>query len=259
MAKPLQWSQLKTGILASAGVAVVAVGVLTFGRVGILHGKTFSLHVATGAARGVIRGTEVWLDGQKVGLVREIDFRAPSVPPRDRVVLSLKVLESARPHIRLDTRVQIRSGATVIGDQVVYMSSGTAKMREVANGDTIHSREQVDYEGLGSEAADATKALPAILENVKLLTAQLKTAQATLAALGVNGPEMTRLKARSSRLLARLAESQGTLSQTFEHRDFFAERAGRAMAQADSIRALMGSDAHSLGRFRRDTTIKYEI
>lgn len=259
MAKPLRWSQLTTGILATAGVVVAAVGVLTFGRVGTLHGKTINLYVTTDAARGVIRGTEVWLDGQKVGLVRDIEFRSPEAPPRERVVIALKVLKSASPHIRVDTRVQVRSGATVIGDMVVYMNSGTAKMREVANGDTIHSREQVDYESIGGDAADAGKELPAIFENVKLLTAQLRETQSALAALGISGPEMTRLRTRSSKLLARLSESQGTLSRTMESADFFRARATRAMAQADSVRALLGSGAHSLGRFRRDSSIVREV
>ena len=195
MAKPLRWSQLTTGILATAGIVVAAVGVLTFGRVGTLHGKTISPYVATDAARGVIRGTEVWLDGQKVGLVRDIGFQSPEAPTKNRVVIALKVLKSAQPHIRVDTRVQVRSGATVIGDQVVYMNSGTAKMREVADGDTIHSHEQVDYESIGSEAAAAGKELPAIFENVKLLTAQLRETQSALAALGADGPEMRRLRA----------------------------------------------------------------
>ena len=31
------------------------------------------------------------------------------------------------------------------------------------------------------------------------------------------------------------------------------------MAQVDSIRALVASDQHSLGRFRRDSTLKHEI
>ena len=36
-------------------------------------------------------------------------------------------------------------------------------------------------------------------------------------------------------------------------------RAVRVMAEVDSIRALLGSGAHSLGRFRRDSTLGREI
>ncbi len=259
MAQSLQWKDLKIGILATTTVVAAAVGVLTFGRVGMLHGKTFRVYVATDAARGVIRGTEVWLDGQKVGLVRDVKFRPATVTPKDRIVISLSILEKAQSHVRLDTRVQVRAGGTLIGDQVVYLSSGTAKMREVADGDTIHvTHGQTDYEEASSELAQASKEFPAIIENVKLLSAQLKSVNGTLGALGAdNGTaEMKRVRARASRLLARMSEGDGTVSLALTNRELLMARAQRAMSQTDSIRALLSSDRNSFGRFRRDSTLK---
>src|SRR4051812_19014751 len=114
MAKPLHWNDLKIGLIAVTAVVLAAIGVLTFGRVGTLHGKTFEVYVTTDAARGVIRGTEVWLDGQRVGLVRDIAFQPPSVSTRERLVITLRILESSREHLRLDSRVEIRAGSSVI-------------------------------------------------------------------------------------------------------------------------------------------------
>jgi hypothetical protein len=37
------------------------------------------------------------------------------------------------------------------------------------------------------------------------------------------------------------------------------QRAARAMAQVDSIRALLASDQHSLGRFRRDSSLVRDV
>lgn len=257
MSKPTRWQDLKIGILSTLGVVVVALGVLIFGRVGTLHGKTFTLYVTTGEARGVIRGTEVWLDGQKVGLVRGIGFQPPSTVPRDRLVITLKVLSSAKEHIRLDTRVQVRAGTSVIGDQVVYLSSGTAKMREVAAGDTIHATRQVDFESESSRAAEASKEFPEIIDNVKLLTAQLKSVNSTLGALGVDQGDsrIEQVKLRASRLMTRLSSGDGTIPMAMSNSDLLTARAKRTMAQVDSIRALVGSGDHSLGRFRRDSTL----
>jgi phospholipid/cholesterol/gamma-HCH transport system substrate-binding protein len=262
MAKPLRWNDLKIGILSTVGVIAAALAVLIFGRVGRLHGSTFSLFVSTKEARGVIRGTEVWLDGQKVGLVRGVSFQSPSVGENNRLVLSLQVLESARPHIRRDTKVQVRSGATVIGDQVVFMSSGTARMGEVAHGDTIRSTAQMDYEGVGAQAAEAGKELPVILANVKVIGAQLRAVNGTLGAFGVDegSTEMRRVRAKASRLMSRFSESDGTVGLFLDNSDLLAARAKHAMAATDSIRALVASaDQHSLGRFRRDTTLATTI
>lgn len=261
MAKTLHWRDLKIGILSATAVVAAALGVLIFGRVGTLHGKTFEVYVTTKAARGVIRGTEVWLDGQKVGLVRGIDFRDPGVDPNNRIVMQLHVLKEAQEHVRLDTRVQVRAGGSLIGDQVVYMSSGSARARQVADGDTIHSRDQLDLESMSGEAAVATKEFPAIIENVKLLSAQLKSVNGTLGALGVEGAGdgIGRVRTRASRLLDRLSSSDGTVSLALTNRELLLARAQRAMAQADSLQALLGSNRTSIGRFRRDSTLMTHV
>jgi len=264
MARAARWRELSIGITVAAAVLVAALGILIFGRVGILHGKKFTLYVTTDAARGVIRGTEVWLEGQKVGLDENVGFQAPTTAQSERLVLTLSVLDNARTHLRGDTRVQIRSGGSIIGDQVVYLSGGTARARAIAGGDTIHAGNQTDMEQLSSDAALASRELPAIISNVKLLAAQLQTTEGTLGALGAlgvdkGGPEMRSVRARTQRLLARLQSSDGSIGLAFENRDVFRARAASAMAQVDSIRALVASDQHSLGRFRRDSTLKHEI
>src|SRR5689334_487300 len=187
MARKVHWRDLIIGLIAAAGVIIAAFVILVYGRVGLLHGSKFTLYVLTDAARGVIRGTEVWLDGQKVGVVKGVNFRSPDNPASERLVLVLSILESDRARVRRDSKIQVRSGANIIGDRVVYIASGTTKVGGVADGDTIHGAEQADIEGMTSDAALATRELPAIVENVKLLADQLQTAQGTLGALGLEG------------------------------------------------------------------------
>jgi phospholipid/cholesterol/gamma-HCH transport system substrate-binding protein len=259
------WKDLKTGIVATSVVLAAAVVILIFGRVGALHGKKFTLYVTTDGARGVIRGTDVWLDGQKVGLVKAIDFRPPSVSPTERLVLRLSVLDDARPHIRLNTRTTVRSGGSILGDQVVSLSSGTSAARQVVDGDTIRAGAELDLEGMTSDAAIAAAEFPGILENVKLLNTQLQTAQGTLAAFGMEGgtARLRHIGDRTARLFAMVGDSTGSVGRAM--RGLMNEpkpvtgRVGHAMAQVDSIRALLSSGQHSLGRFRRDSTLALEL
>jgi hypothetical protein len=161
----------------------------------------------------------------------------------------------------MDTRVQVRAGGSIIGDQVVYMSSGTARQRGVADGDTIHAGEQSDFEAVSSDAALASREFPAIIENVKLLTAQLQSAEGTIGAFGLEGtgPQMQRVRTKATRLMTRLSAGHGTIPMALGGADVLRTRASVAMAQADSIRALIGSDQHSLGRFRRDSTLMHSV
>jgi phospholipid/cholesterol/gamma-HCH transport system substrate-binding protein len=256
-----RWIDLKLGAIAGIAVVATAVLILIFGRVGTLHGKKFTLYVTTGAARGVIRGTQVWLDGQWVGTVKSVDFQPPAVAASDRLILTLSMLESARPHIRMDTRVQVRAGGSIISDQVVYMSSGTARMRAVGDRDTIRARDQPDFEAVSSDAALASQQFPAIIENVKLLGAQLRSAEGTIGALGLDAgrPEMRRVRARAGGIMSRLSSGRGTIPMALSNGDLLRARAARAMAQADSIRALVSSNRHTLGRFRRDSMLVQSV
>lgn len=258
MAHQTRWSDLSVGIIAGCLVIVAALVTLIYARVGSLHGKTFTLYLTTDAARGVSSGTEVWLDGQKIGLVKGVGFRPPSVNPKQRLVLTLDVLESARKQIRQDTRAQIRSGATLIGDQVVALSSGTSGEQPVVNGDTIQSGPQTDVQTLTADASAAAKSLPGILANVRMLASQLHSARSSVGAFATEGGgvQLQRVQAKSSRVLGRFtgaSSSRGTLGLVRSGE--LQERAGHVMAEVDSIRALLGSNEHSLGRFRRDSTL----
>jgi phospholipid/cholesterol/gamma-HCH transport system substrate-binding protein len=248
-------------MIAAASVLVAAGAILVYGRVGLLHGKKFTLYVLTDAARGVIRGTEVWLDGQKVGLVKDVSFRSPDNPRSERLVLVLSILEKDRSRVRRDSKIQVRSGMNIIGDRVVYIASGTPSLGAVADGDTVRGGEQADLEGMTSDAALASRELPGIIENVKLLADQLETARGTLGALGIErgGPETMQLRLKTSRVMARLKGSDGSFGRALNEREDLMGRASLIMARVDSIRTLVGSDQHSLGRFRRDSTLAIEI
>jgi hypothetical protein len=261
MSRRLRWRNLALGVASAAVVLTVALLILVYGRVGTLRGKTFRIYVTTDAARGVIRGTEVWLDGQKVGLVKNVDFRAASTSTKERLVLSLEMLDVARSHVRADSRVDIRAGGTLIGNQVVYITSGTAKNAVIADGDTLQSRGQSDLESAVSKAAVAVREFPAVMANVKVLAAQLQSAQGTIGAvMGLKGDvKFGAVRARTERVIGRLSSSSGTISLALSDSALLRARVQAAMARADSIRQLLASDSHSLGRFRKDSTLARDV
>ena len=261
MSRRLRWRNLALGVASAAVVLTVALLILVYGRVGTLRGKTFQIYVTTDAARGVIRGTEVWLDGQKVGLVKNVDFRAASTSAKERLILSLEILDVARSHVRADSRVDIRAGGTLIGNQVVYITSGTAKNAVIADGDTLHSGEQSDLESAVSKAAVAVREFPAVMANVKVLAAQLQSAQGTIGAvMGFKGDvKFGAMRARTERVIGRLSSSSGTISLALSDSALLRARVQAAMARADSIRQLLASDSHSLGRFRKDSTLARDV
>jgi phospholipid/cholesterol/gamma-HCH transport system substrate-binding protein len=260
MARPASWKELSIGLVSLAIIVGVSVGVLVFARVGTIHGSTFPLYAVTDQARSVIRGTEVWLAGQKVGAVKDVRFLPTSYPPSSRLLVVMDVLSDARNEIRLNSTAQVRAGGTLIAAPVIYLTIGTSGARAVAPGDTLHALPQPDLETMTSQFALASREFPAIIDNVKLLDGQLHSVSGTLGAFGVEhgGVELARARAGSARLMAKVTQPTGTIGLAMSSRSALANRASHAMARVDSLRALMSSDRTTYGHLRRDSTLLRE-
>lgn len=257
MPRRARWRELVVGLVGFAVILGVSVAVLVFARVGQLHGSTFRLFALTGEARGVIRNSEVWLGGQKVGVVKDVQFMSPNAPPPDRLLIVMDVLSSAQQGIRRNSTAQVRSGGTLISSPVVYLTIGTNATPAVRAGDTIRALPQSDLETMTSQFAIASREFPDIIANVKLLDHQLHGVQGTLGAFAIEhgGVELTRSQEQGMRLMTRATSSSGTVGLALGSQTSLADRARRAMLRADSVRALLASNSSSLGRFRRDSTL----
>jgi hypothetical protein len=261
MPRRASWSELAIGLVSFAVLVGASLCVLVFARVGRLHGSTFRLYAFTGEARGVIRGSEVWLGGQKVGVVKDIQFMPAGRPVSERVLISMDVLSSAKQGIRNNSTAQVRSGGTLISSPVVYLTIGTTAAAVVASGDTIRTLPQSDLETMTSQFAIASREFPAIISNVKLLNNQLHSVHGTLGAMGIEhgGVELVRARRQAMQIAAKLTSPSGTIGSALAPESGLTDRARRVMARADSVRALITSQNASLGRFRRDSTLLREV
>ncbi|MDB4905572.1 MAG: Mammalian cell entry related domain protein [Gemmatimonadetes bacterium] len=258
MPSHLRWSNLSKGLIALAVVTGAALGVLLFARVGALHGKTVRLYALAPEARGVLKGTEVWLAGQKAGKVAAVRFAAPASDSSPRIVMELELLSSAIFAVRKDSWAQVRAGGSFIGAQVVYVSPGSSRAAEVHSGDTLPVRPQGDLENVASDLAVATQQLPGIISDAKTVFTGLKSGQGTAGAYLANGDggQMQQLGARMGALAATL-HGNGTVGRALS--GGLVSRATAAMSRADSLKTFVTSGKSSLGRFQRDSTLMNQV
>lgn len=262
MARRLSWSDVRGGALAVVVLVVLAGAIIKYSRLGTLHGDTFELYALVGEARGLLRGSEVWLSGQKIGKVIAIEFRSPSLADTNaRLELRMQILERFRANLHRDAIAQIRPGGSIVGQPVVYLTPGTLSDVAIEPGDTVKAERQSDAETAAGTFAVASKEFPAIIGNVKVLAAQLQgtkgTAGAFLNAPGGPGlPGLSATKANMDRLANRL-HGGGTVGRFMQ--GGVTDRAARVMARADSVRALLASPNTSFGRFRKDSSLLAEV
>ena len=255
--KALTWRSVSGGIAALAGIVLVVFLVLTYARTGVVRGDKFRLYVAVPDASNVLKGSDVWLNGQRVGTVARIDFAAPSAPIDERVVIAADVLTEFREHIRTDSRASLQSGGTIIGAPVVYLTSGTPTHRVVAAGDTIRGIGKSDFEIAASRATEAVEDLPAIVADAKIIFANAKTAGARLSAIAQEGGRSS-FAAQSSRLMQKLSSDKGSAGRLMRDQEI-RRRIRHTMASGDSLRSLLASRMDEVGRFRRDSSLSRSV
>ena len=262
MARRLAWSNVRGGLIATAVIVGVAVATLKYARVGALRGDRMRLYAAVGAARGVLKGSEVWLLGQKVGKITDIRFRSPSESDTTtRVLIEMEVLESYRDALHRDAEAQIRAGGSVIGATVVYLTPGSSGAPPIREGDTLRARPQSDAENATAQFGAVTRELPMIVNNVKSIRDELQSTRGAAGALlrastADRGP-LQGTGAQMARLRRKLGGRRGSLGGIMN--GDLGARASRVMARADSVRTLVGSSGTSLGRFRKDSTLIAEV
>ena len=251
------WRSLLPGLLALAATVLIAIAVLTFARVGALHGSSIRLYSTMAEARGVMKGTPVWLNGQTIGQVAKVEFLPPRGDTLANVVVVMDILKKYARFVSVDAQAQVRAGGTLIGAPVIYLSSAPANARLVHEGDTLRSLPQGDPEGVASQIALASRDFPAIIENVKQLRTDLESARGTGGALlNDDALRVDIVLQRGSSLADRALRGRGTVARALAPgRESAAGRAQAALARVDTLRAFIGSDRTVLGRVRRDSTL----
>lgn len=250
----LSWSKLLPGLMALAIVVTLAIGVLLFAGVGDVRGDTVRVYVLADNARGVMPGTEVWLFGQKVGVVETITFRPPGADTAGRVVIAIDVREQDAATVRRDATARIGAGANLIGPVVVHLGAGDPSSAPVRRGDTLHVRTGSDLRVAGERLSAAAAQLPAVMTDARAIVSHVQRRRGTLGAIlsGEAAEQARSLRGRITRVRTASAHMTGTVGEPMA--------AARAvLARVDSIRTLLRSRTSSVGRFRRDSTLLRHI
>lgn len=261
MPRPRGWKDLLPGLLALLALVGGAAAVLVFARVGALRGRKLRLYATVQEARGLSSGSEVWLAGERIGTVSRIAFLPPSADTTQRLLVTLDVLERHRSVIRRGAEVRVQPGGNLIGAPVVTIALGAPGQPPVTEGDTLHAPPEEDVDRARAEFQTAAAAVPPIIANMRVLATQLRATSGTLGALGIEGRgRLARVGATAQRTMATVTAGRGSVARMLDGRGG-ARYAREALARVDTVRALLlaPGGTHSIGRFRRDSTLLREV
>jgi MlaD protein len=258
MARETHWSDMKVGVIGAAALAVLVIFVLFFAKVGELHGDKVKLYVLTADATGVMKGTDIWLAGQKIGQVQDVRFMPVTRDTSERILIESEILGDRLSAIRRDTRAEIKPGKSMIGVPVVNLTGGTSAYPALHDGDTIRSAPTSAVADLGDDMTNAANEVKSLAAEARKLSANLSSPHGTVGAARVRGiPGLGSATAQMSTLEEKMTRGNGTVGLAM--RNDIAGRFSRAMSGVDSIKLLLASDRGNVGRFRRDSTLPAQV
>lgn len=256
MPRASHWSQLKVGLIAFAVIVAAVAAVLLFARIGALHGDTARLYTVTDRATGVLKGTEVWLAGQKVGLVTDVSLRPPSSDTTERVAIGMDVLSQYMPYLRRDSDVQIRPGSNLIGAPVVYLTVGSRRMPRVTSGDTLRARAQLESRPGVADISSLGDSVTTIAGEIKQVNSDFSTTVGEASSLRARAEsQVSQVRNAMDRFSRRATTSRGTIALAVRDTATLRAEVARLSAVTDSLRATAASGSGTVGRFRRDSTL----
>jgi phospholipid/cholesterol/gamma-HCH transport system substrate-binding protein len=245
------WRKLLPGLVALALMIVGAVATIMFAGVGTIHGKTIRLYVVSDAASGVMHGTEVWVAGQKVGMVNDVSFLPLTSDTMAHVLIDATVRASDAQAIRHDSHPELRAGGSLVGPIVVYLTPGSPASSPVHDGDTLYALPQHDVQIAVARFSEATAELQPLMADARGVIAQVHSQSGTVGAFLSNGLPIRALRSRFVRLTTRDGTGEASSDLMRQTR--------RALAQVDSIRALVSGSNGVVGRFRRDSSLSTSV
>jgi phospholipid/cholesterol/gamma-HCH transport system substrate-binding protein len=260
MPRSLRWRNLIPGLLSLAAVAGMVAAILSYARIGALRGDSYRLYAFTNEARGILENSDVWLVGQRVGVVEGIEFRAVATDTAKRIRLTLKVLRRHQSLIRGDSYAQIRSGGRLLGEPVVYITMGTDRYPALEEEAVLDSREQADAENVASQIALASRDFPAIAQNAKRLLEHARELANQLDGVGTDEPGVAlRVVGRRAQRLSNAANDTGSVGRFLADSVALGARVARIMARTDSLGARLAETGSRLRGLSGDSSMGREI
>jgi phospholipid/cholesterol/gamma-HCH transport system substrate-binding protein len=249
---PPSWHKLIGGLIAIALIIIGAISIIAFARVGSLRGKTYVAYILASDASGIFKGTDVWLQGQKVGVVKQVTFRSLPTDTLVQTVLEMEIMSPFQPFIRRDSRVEFKPGGTYIGAQVVALSSGSPDAPELLQGDTLTRVSIIDPDLRSNELEAAGRDLPQIVGSLRAIGSDLSRTSTRFTRMGERASGLQLLARRMATIEQR--QRTGTLARLLGQHALL-DSAQEVLVTADSLLDFLNGTG-TLHRMRTDTTLR---
>ncbi len=171
------------GIFILLGLAILVVAIFTLGGQKKTFVKTFTVHAVFSDVNGLIKGSNIWFSGVKVGTVKSISFVNNS-----QVEVTMSIEKNVQSYIRKNSMAKIGLDG-LIGNKIVVIYGGDSAMPQVEKDDYLTVERISGTDDMMATLQANNKNLLAITGDFKSISKKIDSGTGTLATL-VNDPAM---------------------------------------------------------------------
>lgn len=239
----VQWRNLRTGILFTLGVAVMAVLALVIGKNTSALSKKVTYKLFVPDIGGLAENNLVSVAGKKVGTVLSLDFASPN-DTTIGVEVTLLINQEYAYLFREGSRATI-TGRGVLGDKLVAVVPGHGK--PLASGSYLEYEASTGLETVLGSVAHT-------IDSVNILLSKINRGEGTLGKLLTSEELLQRLSQTASNLeraTASLTQGEGLVPRLLNDRSL-ASKVESITRNLDDISLSLKKGDGSLGKFLVD-------
>lgn len=165
------------GIFVVVGLLIFVLGVITLTGQKKSFSNAVNLKAIFDNVEGLQAGSNVWLNGVKVGTVKNVRFNADG-----KVAVSLGVDEKMQVYIHKDAKAKVGSDG-LIGNKIIVLYGGTPSSPTVNDGDILAVEKIAGMEDMMATFQSNNENLLSITGDFKEISSKLAKGQGTIGKL----------------------------------------------------------------------------
>lgn len=252
------WAQLRIGLVVTVIVAVASILIFFVDEFQQAVQKRYTLHFDTYTHQTLRRGAHVWLAGQPVGQVSQIEFVLPTGggggSARLRIFLSIR--RQAQPHITEGAMAQVTT-AGLLGEAVVNILPADEPAPPLLPGAKLPAAPEIDPKEAMRQLSAVYDSLPAVVDAWRRVFQLIEEGSGSLSLAMERPSELRRLQVNLTELAASFDAVGGTAAGLATLLDDPSIRAAleRIAPRLDTLRGYWERGEGTMAGLASDTVI----
>jgi phospholipid/cholesterol/gamma-HCH transport system substrate-binding protein len=165
------------GIFVLLGIAILIVTIFTLGAQKKTFVKSFTLNAVFSNVAGLLKGSNIWLFGVKVGTVKKISFYGDA-----QVLVTMSIELDAEPHIHKGAFAKISSDG-LIGNKIIVIYGGDSTSPIIEKNDFLVVEQSISTDDMLATLQRTNQNLLAITTDFKSISKKIDSGKGTIAKL----------------------------------------------------------------------------